>query len=184
MGPDEQNLHFNELRQKDIHNLVLLRGLPCLEGKHKLFVRKELKTVKKHLLELLNILKSLLTRILSHIWSFRVQSRVPSKPGDPKKCLKWYKWWSQVLPVGREQMMHQNISFKFFNDTKFIKSRGHWRSNKGQNAIFSLKGFKLWEMWPLLSTYNLWALNIRGNVAWYQNTCCKTIFLFYATHLG
>ena len=28
---------------KYIHNLVLLRGLPRLEGKHKLFVRKELK---------------------------------------------------------------------------------------------------------------------------------------------
>ena len=50
MGPDEQNLHFHELRQKVclyIHNFVLLRGLPRLEGKHKLFVRKELKTVSQ-----------------------------------------------------------------------------------------------------------------------------------------
>ena len=43
MGPNEQNQHFAELRQKVclyIHTLVLLRGLPSLEGKNELFVRK------------------------------------------------------------------------------------------------------------------------------------------------
>ena len=40
LGPNEQNQHFVELRQKEclyIHALVLLRGLPSLEGKNKLF---------------------------------------------------------------------------------------------------------------------------------------------------
>ena len=46
MGPIEQNQHFAELRQKVcvhtfIHTLVLLRGLPSLEGKNKLFVGKK-----------------------------------------------------------------------------------------------------------------------------------------------
>ena len=43
-------------------------------------------------MELLNNLESSLTKILSPILSFRVQSRVPSPPGDPKKCLNWYKF--------------------------------------------------------------------------------------------
>ena len=44
MGPNEQNQHFVELRQKVclyIHTLVLLRGLSSLEGKNKLFVEKK-----------------------------------------------------------------------------------------------------------------------------------------------
>ena len=44
MGPNEQNQHFAEMRQKVclyIHALVLLRGLPSLEAKNKLFVGKK-----------------------------------------------------------------------------------------------------------------------------------------------
>ena len=43
MGPNEQNQHFAELRQKVclyIHAVVLLRGLPSLEGKNELLVGK------------------------------------------------------------------------------------------------------------------------------------------------
>ena len=46
MGPNGQNQHFAELRQKIslyIHAVVLLRGLPSLEGKNKLFVGKKRK---------------------------------------------------------------------------------------------------------------------------------------------
>ena len=46
MGPNEQNPHFTELRQKVgiyIQQIVLLRGLPSLDGKHKLFVSKKRK---------------------------------------------------------------------------------------------------------------------------------------------
>ena len=46
MGPNEQNQHFAELRQKVclyIHAVVLLRGLPSLEGKNELFVGKKRK---------------------------------------------------------------------------------------------------------------------------------------------
>ena len=46
MGPYEQNQHFAELRQKVclyIHAVVLLRGLPSLEGKNKLFEGKKRK---------------------------------------------------------------------------------------------------------------------------------------------
>ena len=44
MGPNEQNQHFAELRQKVcsyIHAVVLLRGLPSLDGKNELFVGKK-----------------------------------------------------------------------------------------------------------------------------------------------
>ena len=48
---NEQNQHFAELRQKVcsyIHAVVLLRGLPSLEGKNKLFVgKKEEKAVSQ-----------------------------------------------------------------------------------------------------------------------------------------
>ena len=43
MGPNEQNQHFAELRQKVfsyIYAVVLLRGLPSLEGKNELFEGK------------------------------------------------------------------------------------------------------------------------------------------------
>ena len=46
MGPNGQNQHFAELRQKVclyIHAVVLLRGLPSLEGKNELFVGKKRK---------------------------------------------------------------------------------------------------------------------------------------------
>ena len=46
MGPNEQNQHFAELRQKVclyLHAVVLLRGLPSLEGKNKRFVGKKSK---------------------------------------------------------------------------------------------------------------------------------------------
>ena len=46
MGPNEQNQHFAELRQKVylyIHAVVLQRGLPSLEVKNKLFVGKKRK---------------------------------------------------------------------------------------------------------------------------------------------
>ena len=46
MGPNEQNQHFVELRQKvclHIHAVVLQRGLPSLEGKNELFVGKKRK---------------------------------------------------------------------------------------------------------------------------------------------
>ena len=48
-------------------------------------------------------------------------------------------------------MMHQNVRFNFphnlEDDGKIIlKLRGHWRSNKGQNAIFSLKEFNFGEV--------------------------------------
>ena len=46
MGPNGQNQHFAELRQKvclHIHAVVLLRGLPSLEGKNELFVGKKRK---------------------------------------------------------------------------------------------------------------------------------------------
>ena len=46
-------------------------------------------------MELLNILESSLTRVLSPILSCKVQSRVLSPPGDPKKCLKWEKFENQ-----------------------------------------------------------------------------------------
>ena len=46
-------------------------------------------------MELLNILESSLTRVLSTILSCKVQSRVLSPPGDPKKCLKWQKCENQ-----------------------------------------------------------------------------------------
>ena len=51
---------------------------------------------------------------------------------------------SYVLQVGREHMMHQNVRFNFplnlEDDGEIkLKLRGRWRSNKGQNAIFSLK---------------------------------------------
>ena len=41
-------------------------------------------------------------------------------------------------------MMHQNIRFNFLlnledNGKIILKLRGRWRSNKGQNIIFSLK---------------------------------------------
>ena len=44
MGPNDQNQHFTELRQEVgiyIQKLVQLIGLPSLDGKHKLFVRKK-----------------------------------------------------------------------------------------------------------------------------------------------
>ena len=44
MGPNEQNQHFAELRQKVclyIHAAVLLRGLSSLEGKNEIFVGKK-----------------------------------------------------------------------------------------------------------------------------------------------
>ena len=44
MGPNEQNQHFAELRQNVclyIHVLVLLRGLPSLDGKLECFVTKK-----------------------------------------------------------------------------------------------------------------------------------------------
>ena len=43
MGPNGQNQHFAELKQKVclyIHAVVLLRGLPSLECKNELFVEK------------------------------------------------------------------------------------------------------------------------------------------------
>ena len=46
MGPNGQNQHFADLRQKIclyIHAVVLLRGLPSLEGKNELFVGKKRK---------------------------------------------------------------------------------------------------------------------------------------------
>ena len=46
MGPNEQNQHFAELGQKVglyIHDLVLLRCLPILNVKHKLFITKKRK---------------------------------------------------------------------------------------------------------------------------------------------
>ena len=46
MGPNEQNQHFAELRQKVclyIHILVLQRGLPSLDGKLKRFLKKKWK---------------------------------------------------------------------------------------------------------------------------------------------
>ena len=46
MGPNGQNYHFAELRQKVclyIHAVVLLRGLPSLKGKSELFVGKKMK---------------------------------------------------------------------------------------------------------------------------------------------
>ena len=46
-------------------------------------------------MELLNILESSLTRVLSPILSYKVQSMVLSPPGDPKKCLKWLKFENQ-----------------------------------------------------------------------------------------
>ena len=51
MGPNGQNQHFGELRQKVclyIHAVVLIRGMPSLEGKNKLFVgKKEEKAVSQ-----------------------------------------------------------------------------------------------------------------------------------------
>ena len=46
-------------------------------------------------MELLNILESSLIRMLILVWRFKVQSRVPGPPRDPKKCLKWYKFENQ-----------------------------------------------------------------------------------------
>ena len=46
MGPNEQNQHFAELRQNlclNIHTVVLLKGLPSLEGKTNFFVGKKRK---------------------------------------------------------------------------------------------------------------------------------------------
>ena len=46
MGPNGQNQHFAELRQKVclyIHAVVLLRGLSSLDGKNELFVGKKRK---------------------------------------------------------------------------------------------------------------------------------------------
>ena len=46
MGPNEQNQHFAELRQKVclyIHTVVLLRGLSSLEGKNEFFVGEKRK---------------------------------------------------------------------------------------------------------------------------------------------
>ena len=51
MGPNEQNQHFAELRQKVClytHAVVLLRGLPSLEGKNNLFVGKKRKKRLAH----------------------------------------------------------------------------------------------------------------------------------------
>ena len=36
-----------------------------------------------------------MTRVLRPILSFKVQSSVPSLPGDPKNGLKWYKFENQ-----------------------------------------------------------------------------------------
>ena len=51
MGPNEQNQHFAELRQKlclYIHAVVLLRGLSSWEGKNEIFVgKKEEKAVSQ-----------------------------------------------------------------------------------------------------------------------------------------
>ena len=46
-------------------------------------------------MELLNILESSLTGMLSLIWRFTEQGRVPGPPRDPKKCLEWYKFENQ-----------------------------------------------------------------------------------------
>ena len=46
-------------------------------------------------MELLNILESSLIEILNLVLRFKVQSRVPGPPRDPKKCLKWYKFEKQ-----------------------------------------------------------------------------------------
>ena len=46
-------------------------------------------------MESLNILESSLIRMLNLVLRFKVQSRVPGPPGDPKKCLKWYKFENQ-----------------------------------------------------------------------------------------
>ena len=46
MGPIGQNQHFAELRHKvcsSIHDLVLQRGLPGLDGKLERFVKKKMK---------------------------------------------------------------------------------------------------------------------------------------------
>ena len=46
MGPNEQNPHFTELTQNVviyIQQIVLLRGLPSLDGEHKLSVSKKRK---------------------------------------------------------------------------------------------------------------------------------------------
>ena len=46
MGPNEENQHFTELRQKVgiyTQKIVLLRGLASLDDKHKLFVTKKRK---------------------------------------------------------------------------------------------------------------------------------------------
>ena len=51
MGPNEQNQHFAELRQKVClytHAVVLLRGLPSLEAKNELFVVKKSKKRLAH----------------------------------------------------------------------------------------------------------------------------------------
>ena len=48
MGPNEQNQHFAELRQKVcvyMHTVVLLRGLSSLNDKNELFVGKKRKRV-------------------------------------------------------------------------------------------------------------------------------------------
>ena len=42
-------------------------------------------------MELFNILESSLVRMLNLILRFKVQSRVPGPPRDPKKCRKWLK---------------------------------------------------------------------------------------------
>ena len=44
MGPNEQNKHFTELRHKVgmyTQRLLLLKGLPSLDGKHELLVTKK-----------------------------------------------------------------------------------------------------------------------------------------------
>ena len=46
MGPNGQNQHFAELRQKlcsSIHDLVLQRDLPSVDGKLERFVTKKMK---------------------------------------------------------------------------------------------------------------------------------------------
>ena len=53
MGPNEQNQHLTELRQKAgiyVQKLMLQRDLPSLDGKHNLFVTKKEKKWSDRLL--------------------------------------------------------------------------------------------------------------------------------------
>ena len=79
MGPNEQNQHFAELRQKVclyIHAVGLLRGLPSLEGKNEFFAGKKGKAVSPTKSDRLYSISHRAEVQLPHLPSYRLKKVV------------------------------------------------------------------------------------------------------------